>query len=131
MVTKHFWKLKNCVVNEKVWHVLVRNSFFALFPLFPMCSHHLFIRFSKFPSCSPKMFPIAPQFYRTWFESSSLMYINWNGGSLGSTFDSIWVVQRGTLLLGSARCSKKIGDGPNQYDPLPKKKEKSMSSPMN
>ncbi len=113
MVTKHFWKLKNCVANEKIQHALVRNSFFALFPLFPMCSHHLFMRFSKFPSCSPKTFPIAPQFYCTWFaESSTLMYINWNGGPFGSTFDSIWVVQRGTLLLGSAQCSKKIGDGP-------------------
>ncbi len=47
------------------------------FPLFPMCSHHICMGFSKgSSSCPLKMFPISPQIYCIWFaQSSILMYI--------------------------------------------------------
>jgi hypothetical protein len=61
---------------------------------FPKCALsyaiYLSIRLPKFPSCSPKMFPIAPQFYPIWFaQSSTLMYINWKGTLNSGTFVSI------------------------------------------
>ncbi len=108
---------------------------FCSFPFVPNVFTSSFHEVFKVLKLFPKTFPIAPQFYPTPFaESSTLMYIKWNGGPWGSTFDSIWVVQRGTLLLGSALYSKKIGDGPINMIHNPKKKnlkEKSMSSPMN
>jgi hypothetical protein len=40
-----------------------REGFFNFFPLFPMCSHEILIKFPQVSSCSPKMFPIAPRFH--------------------------------------------------------------------
>jgi hypothetical protein len=60
---------------------------------FPKCALsyaiYLSIKLLKFPSYSPKMFPIAPQFYPLWFaQSSTLMYINWKGTLNLGTFVS-------------------------------------------
>jgi len=61
----------------------------------------IFLKFSKF---SPKTFPIAPHFYPIWRSKE-------------------------VLLLGSAQCSKKIGDGPMNMAPSKKRKE-SVRAPM-
>jgi hypothetical protein len=53
------------------------RGIFCFFFLFSMCSHHVPIKIPKFSSCSPKVFPMAPQFYPIWFaQSSTLMDIN-------------------------------------------------------
>jgi hypothetical protein len=68
------------------------GDFLVFFP----CSHQVPFRFPKF---FPKAFPISPQFYPIWFaQSSTLMYINWKGRLLGSTF--LFIVQLG----GPKRC---------------------------
>jgi hypothetical protein len=55
---------------------------FSLLPnLFPSCSHGVPI---KFPNIFPKMFPIAPWFYPTWFAQSCLL-VNCIGGPKGLT----------------------------------------------
>jgi hypothetical protein len=94
---------------------------------FPKCALsyaiYLSIRLPKFPSFSPKMFPIAPQFYPIWFaQSPTLMYINWKGTLNSGTFVSILHLgSRELLLLRSAQCSKKFGHGPINVAPSPKK----------
>jgi hypothetical protein len=81
----------------------------VFFSVFPTCSNHVPMSSPKFLSCYPKAFPIAPQFYPIWFaQSSTLMYINWNGRLKGSILVSI--LQLGSkelLLLRSAQCSQK------------------------
>jgi hypothetical protein len=68
------------------------GDFLVFFP----CSHQVPFRF---PNFFPKAFPISPQFYPIWFaQSSTLMYINWKGRLLGSTF--FFILQLG----GPKRC---------------------------
>jgi hypothetical protein len=77
------------------------GGIFTFFPLFPSCSLCVPMRFSDFPSCSPKTFPIAPQLYPIWFaQSSTLMYRNWKRWTLGSTFVFFLqlVIQRGASI---------------------------------
>jgi len=74
---EQFWKYKFYTANGKAQHGTQDGSFFFLsergflreffwgvFPLFPMCSQLVLIKFPwGFPSCSLRVFPIAPQFY--------------------------------------------------------------------
>ncbi len=75
-----------------------------LFPLvlimFHMCSHDI----PQVLNVFPKTFPIAPHFYPVWQSKE-------------------------VLLLGSAQCSKKIGDRPINIAPSKKRKE-SVRAPI-
>jgi hypothetical protein len=64
------------------------------------------------------------------------MYINLKGGPCGThlfLFCDWW--SKGVLILGSAQCSKNIGDGPINMTlsktKKKKKKKKSVNTPMN
>jgi hypothetical protein len=73
---------------------------FCIFPLFPMCSHHVP---KMFPSTFPKMFPIALGFYAIWFaQSLALLYINKIGKSRGGhLFIFCNLGSKEMLLLGA------------------------------
>ncbi len=88
--------------------------------MFPSCSHEVLKLF-------PITFAIAPQIYPIRFaQSSTLMYINWKGGSWESTFVSVlWLGSKEVLLWGSAQCSKNIADGPINMAPSKQNKRQS------
>jgi hypothetical protein len=97
---------------------------FLLFSLVPIMFHMCSRKVPQVLKLLPKTFPIAPRFYPIWFaRSSTLMYINWKGRPQGAhlfLFCNRW--SKEVLLLKSAQCSKKIGDG--QTNMAPSKKQK-------
>jgi hypothetical protein len=88
---EQFWKEKFHAANGKAQHSQTVQFFscghrgegtgggregFCSFPFFPMCSHHVPI---KFPNMFLKMFSIAPRLYPIWFAQSVLL-VNCIGG---------------------------------------------------
>jgi hypothetical protein len=71
---QQFWKQKFHAANEEAQHALMNNPVFFLFEggyrdffVFFTCSQCV----PKFPNVFPKMFPIGPGFYPTWFAQIS------------------------------------------------------------
>ncbi len=99
----------------------ITTLLFFCFILFPMCSHHVLIRFSlnpqkvpQVPKLFPNTFPITHEYipYGVFAQSSSLMYINWKGGPYGAHL--FLFCERGASIGRVPNVPKKIGDGPNQ-----------------